>query len=250
MGLLIILGLKRYARLAGAEELLWLLGPTARWAGMLLKVSFFYESGVGFVNRSLRFIIAPECAGLRFLMIAFLMLCWSFVHRMGSLQKGLLWTLLSLPVSCMVTVFVNGIRIALAILLPPLLSGPEGGKGGITSGQLHTAIGTMVYFLSLLALYRIGDGISRKIAGMEKERSFLSRLLPVVWYLGPVLGLPLLSRMAYGDFADFAGYELPVLLVCGSVLLILGLLALSKKRFLRLYRNERRGKGFFMSYRT
>lgn len=246
LGLLMVLGLRGYARLAGTKELYWLLRPTAWWAGVLSKASFAYEPGVGFVNHSLRFIIAPECAGLRFLMIACLMLIWSFVHRMKCFWKGLLWTLFSLPAACAVTVFVNGIRIALAVTLPPLIK-ETGAFGMLTLGQLHTAIGALVYFLSLLALYRIGDGISRNIAGMEEEQSSSNRFLPALWYLGPVLGLPLLSRMAYGDFEGLAGYELPVLAVCGSVLLVLGMSALFRRCVSGFFLKKR---GIFKQYRT
>lgn len=237
LGLLIVISLKLYSSQAGSNELIWILRPTAWWTSILSGFTFTYEQGVGYVNHSLRFIIAPACAGLRFLMIACLMLIWSFVHRLDSRKKQLHWTLLSLPASCLITIFVNGIRITLSIILPPLLQKPESITKNITSGQLHTAIGTLVYFLSLLALYWAGDQLSQRIGKkntVEKEQFIWKKLLPVLWYLGPVIGLPFLSRMAYGDYKNFASYELPVLSVCGSVLLLITLLSLGKKILLSL----------------
>lgn len=237
LGLLIVISLKLYSDQAGSDELIWILRPTAWWTSILSGFTFTYEQGVGYVNHSLRFIIAPACAGLRFLMIACLMLVWSFVHRMDSRKKQLHWTLLSLPASCLITIFVNGIRITLSIILPPLIQNPESIIKNISSRQLHTAIGTLVYFLSLLVLYWAGDQLSQKIGKkdtIQKKQSIWKKLLPILWYLGPVLGLPFLSRMAYGDYKNFSNYELPVLSVCVSILLLITLLSLGKKILLSL----------------
>lgn len=231
-GFLMVLALLLYSRRAGSDELRWILRPVAWWSGLLGGISFEYEQGVGYVNHSLRFIIAPACAGIKFWMTACLMLICSFVHRLGTRRRKLWWTIISFPAAGMAAVFVNGIRIVLAIYLPIILRDAGGFLRGLTEGQLHTAIGTMVYFLALLGLYRTGDEISRSIAGNErkKSRSLLEKLLPTFWYLGPVLGLPFLSRMAHGDYENFTVYELPVLVVCGSILLILFLWTAVKKR--------------------
>lgn len=237
LGLLIVISLKLYSDQAGSDELIWLLRPTAWWTSTLSGFPFTYKQGVGYVNHSLRFIIAPACAGLRFWIITCLMLVWSFVHRMDSRKKQLHWTLLSLPASCLITIFVNGIRITLSIILPPLIQNPESIIKNISSGQLHTAIGTLVYFLSLLVLYWAGDQLSQKIGKkdtIQKKQSIWKKLLPILWYLGPVLGLPFLSRMVYKDYKNFTSYELPVLTVCVSVLLLLTLLSLGKKILLSL----------------
>ena len=232
LGFLIAISLKMYSDRAGSDELIWLLGPTAWWTSTLSGFPFTYEQGAGYVNHSLRFIIAPACAGLRFWIITCLMLIWSFVHRIDSLQKQLYWTLFSFPVSCLTTIFVNGIRITLSIILPPLLQDQKSFIGNISPGQLHTAIGTLVYFLSLLALYRAGDHLSQRIGKSEEKKTeqiLRKKFFPVLWYLVPVLGLPFLSRIAYRDYKNFANYELPVLVVCGSILIFLGLITLGKK---------------------
>ncbi|MCI8557438.1 MAG: exosortase K [Lachnospiraceae bacterium] len=232
LGLLMVLGLKLYADQAGSDELLWILRPTAWWTGILSGHSFTYEQGAGYVNHSLRFIIAPACAGLKFWMIAALMLSWSFLHRMKGGKGKLYWTLFSFLAAGLVTIFVNGIRITLSIVLPQLLESTEHIMAHMSSGQLHTAIGTFVYFLSLLALYWAGNQFSQKIGlaeTVQKEKFLWAKLLPILWYLGPVLGLPFLSRIAYKDYKNFTDYELPVLAVCGSVFLFLILLLLGKK---------------------
>ena len=89
LGLLMVISLKLYSDQAGSDELIWILRPTAWWTSTLSGFPFTYQQGVGYINHSLRFIIAPACAGLRFLMIACLMLIWSFVHRIDGRKKQL-----------------------------------------------------------------------------------------------------------------------------------------------------------------
>ena len=217
LSLSIILVLKLYTKQADTEALQWILRPTACWTSILSGHPFIYEQGVGYINHSLRFIIAPTCAGLKFWMITSLMLSWSFLHRIEGPKRKLTWTLLCFPAALAATIFVNGIRITLSIPLPQILQTTKKGASLLTPAQLHTSIGTLVYFLSLLALYHLGDRITQKT---KKEPSIKSRILPSLWYLIPVLALPFLSRLAYKDYKNLTHYELPILVICSSILLI------------------------------
>lgn len=217
LSLSIILVLKLYTKQADTEALQWILRPTACWTSILSGHPFIYEQGVGYINHSLRFIIAPTCAGLKFWMITSLMLSWSFLHRIEGPKRKLTWTLLCFPAALAATIFVNGIRITLSIALPQILQTTKKGASLLTPAQLHTSIGTLVYFLSLLALYHLGDRITQKT---KKEPSIKSRILPSLWYLIPVLALPFLSRLAYKDYKNLTHYELPILVICSSILLI------------------------------
>ena len=82
--LFIILGLKCYYRQADCDSLLWILAPTAHWVELLSKIPFTYISGTGYVNHSLRMVIAPSCSGVRFMIITFATLVFSFVHIIAS----------------------------------------------------------------------------------------------------------------------------------------------------------------------
>ncbi len=217
LSLSIILVLKLYTKQADTEALQWILRPTACWTSILSGHPFIYEQGVGYINHSLRFIIAPTCAGLKFWMITSLMLSWSFLHRIEGPKRKLTWTLLCFPAALAATIFINGIRITLSIALPQILQTTKKGASFLTPAQLHTSIGTLVYFLSLLALYHLGDRITQKT---KKEPSIKSRILPSLWYLIPVLALPFLSRLAYKDYKNLTHYELPILVICSSILLI------------------------------
>lgn len=256
IGFLLIFGMKYFYSRAGSDELKWLLAPTTRLVTLLSGIPFVYERGAGYVNHSLRFLIAPSCCGIQFMIITIATLIFSFVHRMGAtestkkakpfpaLGRGLLWTFGSIAASYLVTILVNGMRIILAIYIPVLLENANIQNFFLTPGQLHTAIGTFVYFVSLLTIYRIAGYISLKLSP-ESTRDAISScgeqnhsgkllppiarkcLSPVFWYLFIVLGIPFLNRAYQKGNEKFMEYTILVTSICLSVLLVFGLLGLA-----------------------
>ncbi len=225
-GALIILGLKCYYRQAGCDSLLWILAPTARWVQFLSKIPFTYLSGTGYVNHSLRLLIAPSCSGVRFMTITFATLVFSFVHIIAATEKpgsffgkmrGFCWIAVSAFLSWLFTVFVNGLRIITAICLPMHLEEAGLMKGILTQDRLHTMIGIAVYFISLLTIYRLtGWLIQRRVKTVFVPTLLRKCAPPVFWYFVLTLGLPFLSRASgTTDYMEFA------VLVIGCCALIL-----------------------------
>lgn len=220
---------------AGSEELLWLLTPVAWWVQRLSGLSFIYEQGVGYVEHSVRFIIAPSCSGVQFLIIAMAVLLFTFVHRTGTLRKGALWTLISLAGAYGYTILVNGIRIVLAIWIPDALKRNGIRTERLTPERLHTIIGVTVYFAALLLLYRGVDALlcrlegrsesSERTAGQRKAVWEMKRYAaPVFWYLFIVLGVPFLNHAMEKDPAGYGEYALVTGSVCLGVLAVSGLI--------------------------
>lgn len=177
---LLILGIKFFYSKAGSDDLLWILAPTARWVSILSGIPFVYEPNAGYVNHSLRFIIAPSCSGVQFMLITITTLIFSFVHRMNltqessqskeipdshGIKKGVCWTLTSILASYLLTIFVNGLRIILSIYIPVYFREQNLYGSFLTPERLHTIIGTVVYFVSLLTIYHLGGYISLKTTG-------------------------------------------------------------------------------------
>lgn len=161
----LILGIKYWYARAGSSDLEWILLPTARWAELLSGIPFEKTPQIGYINHSLRFIIAPSCSGVQFMLIAFATLCFPFLHRIGTVKKGFCLIASALAAAFLYTVAVNGFRIVLSICLPPLLMDglrklPCGNC--FSAEKLHTLIGTAVYFTALLLLYRGADALFRK----------------------------------------------------------------------------------------
>ena len=120
-GTAVIIIIKVFYGHAAASRLTWILTPTAWWVRTLSRIPFEYDPIAGYVNYPLRFIIAPSCSGVQFMMIAIAMLIFSYVHRMDTKKKKIIWTLFSFGISYLSTVFINGFRILLSIYLPASL---------------------------------------------------------------------------------------------------------------------------------
>src|SRR5215217_267609 len=72
--LLCALALKFYYSTATPDELRWILAPTTVLVGLLSGKSFEFESYAGYMSNDHTFVIAAPCAGVNFLITAFLML--------------------------------------------------------------------------------------------------------------------------------------------------------------------------------
>lgn len=225
LSLLALGGLKLFYSRAGADELTWILAPTAGWVSILSGIPFTYVPDEGYVNHSLRFVIAPSCSGVRFLCITAAMLIFSFLHRTGSgsVAKSIRWILGSLGFSCLFTVFVNGLRILLAIYVPLTLSDAGIYIRWLTPERLHTLIGTVVYFFSLLILYRAAGLLCLGKPAAPSRSSFArSCLSPAFWYLFIALGIPFLNRAYAGSRGKFGEYAVLVSAACLILLFLFG----------------------------
>lgn len=248
IGFLILGGMKVFYRGADCGQLKWLLAPTSGWVGLLSGIPFLYEPGAGYVNHSLRILIAPSCSGFRFMTIAFAMLFFSFLHRIGlegnaeisfpspkkrlkiCLKKGG-WLFTSLLLSYPLTVVVNGLRIIAALYLPDFLRRADVSLIFLTPGRLHTLIGIGVYFTALLAVYRLTASFFGEKA-LSPADSLRKCLPPLFWYFFFTLGIPFLSRTYQRDGGNFAEYAL-LILGCCTILLLPYLLTFLVKKLLK-----------------
>lgn len=242
IGFLIVLGLKYFYSKAGSDELIWILAPTSKLVGALSGIPFTRTAGVGYVNRELRFIIAPSCSGVQFMSICIATLIFSFIHRMGESDtevknmRCLGWIAASITGSYLITILVNTMRIILSIYLPNLFR--ELGLFGatLTPESLHTIIGTTVYFASLLTVYQIAGAVSLKLTSplhrkQQEDSNLLHKCLPpVFWYIFLVLGIPFLNGAGRKNRGGFQEYEQLILLVCAAVLIAGSLIMRLKRR--------------------
>lgn len=140
--------LKRHYSLAGADELRWILSPTASLVGGVARTSFAFETGVGFVSNPLRFVIAPSCAGVNFMIAAFATLALGLQRPLNPAVR----VSMALLLAYVVTIAANSLRILCAIWLPPLLPLLAGTEG-------HRVLGIVVYVSSLYALFMCAQRI-------------------------------------------------------------------------------------------
>lgn len=231
IGCVLILGLKYFGSRAGFEELEWILAPTARWAALLGGIRFERWAGIGYASVAHRFLIAPSCAGLQFLLIAAAMLLFSFVHRTGTKRAGFCWFFFSVAAAWPLTIFVNGLRIVAAVYLPEMLEEAGFFPRWLTPEGLHTAIGAAVYFGALLLVYRAADAWFLKREGKTAGGPGTDRyLLPAFWYFFIVLGIPFLNRAGRKDPAGFYSYAFLLAAVCLPLLLLFRLAGIILKQ--------------------
>lgn len=245
-GLAVILGIKLFYSRAGCNELRWILGPTAGWAGLLGGISFEWNPQKGYVNHALRFLIAPSCSGIRFLIITFSMLFFSFLHRAKTMAQKSFHLAASLIFSWFYTFFINGIRIVSAIYIPQFLSKTLHYGSWLTPERLHTLIGTVTYAAALFLLYSAAGSLSEKtrqsfypaagqpsVFDMQSEsgpartifkgiclQNMKKVLPPACWYLFFVLFIPFLNRAFQREGAAFMEYTFMITAVCLILLLL------------------------------
>ena len=232
------LAMRHFSRITDSDALLWILAPTTRWAGILGGIPFEYLPHLGYVNHFYRFLIAPSCSGIRFMMITFLMLIFSFIHRFSSNRAKAFWFGSSAVFTYLSTIFVNGIRIITAIYLPIPLE-----KAGLLTGllnpdKLHTLIGTVVYFSSLCVFYPLASCLCQYLSTLLSDKcadSFSSAsepesrlLIPAFWYLLAVLVIPFAGRVLRNDWEGFVPYAL---LISGACIIILTVSLLIRRLF-------------------
>lgn len=213
---------------ADSDALTWILAPVSWCVKILGRISFEYVSHVGYISHAYRFIIAPSCSGVRFLILTFLMLVVSFTHLPGTQRKKAFWFAFSVGFSYLATVIVNAIRITISIYLPIVLTEKGLLSGLLTAQRLHTIIGTAVYFSSLFVIYFLAGKICTKIFGAPsgaksvRRRKYLG--IPIFWYAATVLVIPFLSRLYHDQWKGFRQYALLVTGICTVIALFFALI--------------------------
>jgi exosortase K len=149
--LMIAWALKSHYSDARADDLLWILTPTAWLVGIVSGVPFTLQPGEGYFSREHLFLIEKSCAGVNFMIAAFAMLVCAQSHHARSLGAALRVLGISLAAAYVGAVLANSVRITIAIWLaahPTLLS-------AFTAAEVHRVEGIVVYFGGLVALFEV-----------------------------------------------------------------------------------------------
>ena len=156
---LIAFGMKRHYAEARADDLAWVLTPTARVVGAITNTTFALLPGEGYLSRDRLFLIEKSCAGINFMIAAFGMLMLALLHRVGSRFSAARVLSVSLLASYSAAVLVNAVRIAIAIWLgahPVALS-------AFSAAGVHRVEGIAVYFGGLVLLYELVRRLDRGV---------------------------------------------------------------------------------------
>ena len=196
--------LKLYYSAAFADQLRWILAPTTTLVELITGTSFEFESHAGYISGDHSFLIAGSCAGVNFLIAAFLMLSVRKLLSDGSKDIGWGFIPTAAMMGYVVTLVANAVRISIALQLRRI---PED-ISGLNPYQLHRFEGIVVYFGFLVLLFAISERMSAVTASSLLRRSFI----PLLVYYATTLGIPL-ANGAYRQGIAFWEHSLFVLLV-------------------------------------
>ncbi len=219
--LLTMLALKRHYSLATADQLDWILAPTATMVAWLTSAHPVYEFGVGYVDFGRGIIVAPACAGVNFMIMAFGMTMLCGFTRITRLTGVLAWLIGALCLAYLYTLLVNAVRIGLSMALyegdfyTPWLTPPRVHR---LAGILLYLGALWVYFVALQTLihrYYIRFNRLRPPLGWT-----LPNWLPMGWYVVGAAGVPLVNQLFHSNSAALLEH---CLTICGVTLGIMAM---------------------------
>jgi len=211
--------LKRFYSGASPEELRWILAPTSWLTSLGVDTDFTFRAGEGYLSREQSVLISPACAGVNFLIVAFVSLVLGFSARFGTLPKRALWLATSAAIAYLATLFVNALRISLSIAVAHLATRYL----GLTFQSVHRLLGVFVYLAGLLALCLTVElwlsSRARRSGGHPAFGKSGVLLLAVGCYAGVTLLVPLLRGA--GKSPEYWSHAAPVSVLVGAVVALL-----------------------------
>jgi exosortase K len=149
--MLVVWSLKRLYADARADDLWWILGPTARLIGAVTGTRFALQPGEGYFSREQLFLIEKSCAGINFMIAAFGLSAYALRHRVTSCISAAGAIGVSLLAGYSAAVPVNAARITIAMWL----AAHPSPFSGLRADQIHRLEGITVYFGGLVLLHEI-----------------------------------------------------------------------------------------------
>jgi exosortase K len=148
---LVIWGMKAYYASARADDLRWILSPTAWLAGVMTGTAFVMTPGEGYLSSEHLFLIEKSCAGINFMIAAFGMVTVTLLHRVGSRLDGARVLAVGLVAGYAAAVIINAVRIAIAMWL----AAHHAALSTLTPADVHRLEGITVYFGGLMLLHEL-----------------------------------------------------------------------------------------------
>ena len=163
--LLIAWALKRHYADARADDLGWILSPTARLVGVVTGQRFTLQPGEGYFSRDRLFLIEKSCAGINFMVAAFGMVMFALLHRVASGMSAARVLGVSLLAAYAAAVLVNAARITVAVWL----AAHPGALSAFSTADVHRVEGIAVYFGGLVLLYELVQRLDRGVVPIGRD---------------------------------------------------------------------------------
>jgi exosortase K len=197
--------LKLYYSTASPNQLRWILAPTTALVEIITGRQFEFESHAGYLSSDRTYLIAASCAGVNFLITAFLMLAlrklWKDCRGTHGETLQTKWTFIPAVAlfAYLATILTNTVRISIALWLqrnPLEIS-------WMTPNQLHRFEGIIIYFGFLLLLFIISEKVNSEKPANLLRMSFF----PLMIYYATMLGIPLANGVYRGGITSTEFWE-------------------------------------------
>lgn len=212
--------LKRHYSHASAEDLRWILAPTTWLTSLFVSGEFAFQAGQGYLSREQSVLISPACAGVNFLIVAFLSLTLGFWGCFRSLGQRGRWLVTSVGLAYAATLLVNALRIGSSIAVAHLAARLT----GLTFQSVHRLLGIFIYLAGLLSLCLtvqlwLSSRFPAEAGGLRAAPRNRALLLALACYVAVTLLVPLLGGAARNP--EFWSHAAPVsvLVVVSAALL-------------------------------
>jgi exosortase K len=217
--LLAAFGLKHFYSTASVNELRWILAPTTVLVELISDRTFNFELHAGYMSNDRSFLIASSCAGVNFMIAAFLMLSIAKLWR-----RKLSWKLIpaTFVISYATTIVANAVRISTALHL----QNSRLDIADLSANQRHRLEGILIYFGFLLLLFLFSERTEdSKSAGNTYGQSVRQNhfMFPLLVYYVTTLGMPLGNAIYRREFAVSAFIEHSTFVLLAPLLLIVPL---------------------------
>ena len=214
--------LKYFYSTTGVNELRWILAPTTFLVELVSGRTFNFEMHAGYMSSDRSFLIASSCAGVNFMIAAFLMLSIAKLWR-GKLS----WKLIpaAFVISYATTIVANTVRISTALHL----QNSRLDIAGLNGNQLHRLEGILIYFGFLLLLFLLSERTDdQKTPGRAVRLDQF--LFPLLVYYVTTLGMPLVNAIFRQEFAARAFLEHSAFVFIAPLLLSVPFVIRSRQR--------------------
>ena len=212
--MLIMLALKRHYSLATADQLNWILAPTATLLAWLTPAHPVYESGVGYADFAHGIIVAPACAGVNFMIMAFGLGALCGLVKIRRISSMWAWLPISLAGAFGYTIIINTARIFLSMVLYKA----DIYDGWMTIERIHRFAGIGLY-LSALWIFFMGCQCLMQCCRRSRGAGSpgLPVWLPLCWYMVGAVGVPMANLLFQRRAPLLAEHLLTVMIIAPCV---------------------------------
>lgn len=218
-------GLKAHYSQARGEALSWMLHPTAEMVEMVTGIEFQDEGEEGYLNWEEGIRIVPACAGVNFLIVAFLSAGISGLFRITSPWAKGGWIIFAGASAYVMTLIANTARITLSIYAYRA----DIYAGWITPERIHRMAGVAIYLFFLYLFYLIISKVAVKLSSIDRKGKWPPfafstggvlntvcknefMVIPAI-YLSVVLGIPIIKGAFLKNPSLFLEHGLTIIVI-------------------------------------